>query len=273
MSTLLDTELEKFDDQLSNAIDGRHGGTYAPDSALIIGGAGLEAAAFTVTGDAFFDHINVNDNFIVSAAGNIDVDGTANFDGTAAFNALATFNNGIHCVTGNVDFDHDLNVDGNTTFVGTLGVTGAASFGDINVAGTATLAQMESTIAIFGGDTTVNGKLVYGTNGRAQYRYVNATNSDATYNVNDYDVVRMPASVTLSANRTWTLGTTGATAGMRMLLTRMSSSDAGAHTVAVVDGASSVTLVNLRPAAGFYGFAEVIFDGTNWSVISGGLFG
>lgn len=75
----------------------------------------------------------------------------------------------------------------------------------------------------------------------------------------------LPAA-TLSTNRTVTLGTTGATVGDEILVTRL---DATANTLAIANGgAGAGTLVTLPVSK--VNFARARFDGTNWKLMSCG---
>lgn len=75
-------------------------------------------------------------------------------------------------------------------------------------------------------------------------------------------------STTVSADSTVNLGTTGATKGDIMLITRLDS--ASAHTITIVDGGSGTPTLLVMPNSKKC-FAEARFDGTNWKLMRMGV--
>src|SRR5689334_10666795 len=134
-------EWETFDENQSNAIDGLHGGVYAPDNEIEIGGDGLKvsgpftaASTMQVNGDATLSNDVLLDgpsftvstvvatfNAGVSFNDAVDFNGTANFDDNVTFNDpvsftdTATFGAGLHVDAGDATFDEDLTVTGLAT--------------------------------------------------------------------------------------------------------------------------------------------------------------
>lgn len=94
----------------------------------------------------------------------------------------------------------------------------------------------------------------------------NLTNADATVQVGGNAWRALPSSVPLTANRTLTLGTTNATAGDEITITRL---DTGAFTMAIVNGGSGAgTLITLPVSV--RSFADFQFDGTDWALMRAG---
>lgn len=127
---------------------------------------------------------------------------------------------------------------------------------------------------IVGDSSTVNGETVLGHTGgtvgrwlrvRPQLLGANLTNAPATIYAGEKAWRRLPAG-TLTANRVLTLGTTGASAGDTITVTRL---DVSAWTYAVVNGgAGAGTLITL-PASQKW-FADFYFDGTDWLLVRAG---
>lgn len=78
---------------------------------------------------------------------------------------------------------------------------------------------------------------------------------------------RVIPTATLTDNRTKTLGTTGASAGDQMLITR---NDVEAFAVTIVNGGTGGGNVAVMPA-GSRAWCLAVFDGTDWIHAAGGL--
>jgi hypothetical protein len=264
-SVLGDAELEKFDDQISNAIDGRHGGAYAPDNEIEIGGAGFRCTAigyFDAGVQASADSVFLN----VEVLENADFEGEVNFNDDSFFHKPVTFND-------DVEFNDPVVWNDTATFNAGLHVAeggDAVVDSQLSVAGLATLGSLLCGPAILG-VVQLNDKLQLAGSGRIQKRVTNATNADATYNISTTDIVTQPSGVVLSVDRTWTIGTTGAEAGMTMILSRFAANDDG-KLVSVVDQASASLIGTLRPTAGFFAWIEIVFDGIRWQRVGGAPF-
>lgn len=83
--------------------------------------------------------------------------------------------------------------------------------------------------------------------------------ADATIQIGDGAWRKMP---TLTANRSVTLGTTGAAAGDQITITRTSTA---AFTLAVVNGGAGAGTLHTLPASKA-GSIKCQFDGTNWAM-------
>lgn len=95
---------------------------------------------------------------------------------------------------------------------------------------------------------------------------VDLTDASVTVQVGGGRFRRMPAA-TLSANRTITLGTTGAVAGDIMNFIRL---DVGAFTLAFVNGGAGAGTLLTLPVSKL-GSAQFLFDGTNWHLRAFGM--
>lgn len=105
-SVLSAAELETLDDHQSKAIDGYAGGTWAPTSEIVLGGAGLHVTGLlkarqTTIEDGYNVTFGIgttfNDNGTANFFGptNIKVGATATIDGTLAVPGSATFSGGV----------------------------------------------------------------------------------------------------------------------------------------------------------------------------------
>jgi hypothetical protein len=96
----------------------------------------------------------------------------------------------------------------------------------------------------------------------------NLTDASVTIQITAGTWRALPAS-TLSANRTLTLGTTGAAAGDEIYIQR---EDAGAYTYAIVNGGAGAGTLVTMPVS-LPGGAVLRFDGTNWAKKAAWTFG
>jgi len=110
------------------------------------------------------------------------------------------------------------------------------------------------------GATFDNGSYAYYGTGKPVYRLGTLGNANATLNISVGDIWRMP-NATLTADRTFTLGATGAEAGCRMTVTRWN--DAGAFSC-VIQNTAGAGLITLTTAVTG---AEFVHTGTDWVVI------
>lgn len=238
-SVVEDTEFEQFDLNISRAVDGFAGGTYAPSAAIILGGSGLQMTgafvangAFTVNSNALFtENVTVSEtlavNSFIDLNGGLDVSGDASFHGNVALGDTGgdniTVNGQLACLA-------------SVTVSGTLSVNGAVTLGDaagdnIIVAGTLfanapAFFNADVTLGTDAGDIlTVNSSVAFNSavelrdpttligNGHIVYRVVAGADANTTYGINDADVIHASG---LGADRVYTLSTTGATTGARI---------------------------------------------------------
>lgn len=156
------SEMAAFDAAQFASISGDAGGTWAPSSVIIIGGAGLSAGplaaltTFNCGGVATFTaSVICQDTLRVDNAatfnGNVTLGNasgdTLTVNATSAFASPAVFSSTLG-VVGNASFSGSLTVAVNAGISGALAVTGAVTLG-----GLATL----NGGAIFNGDTSFNG--------------------------------------------------------------------------------------------------------------------
>lgn len=229
------SEMEAFDDHQSNAIDGRHGGAYAPDVQLEIGGAGLKVStsfqcvggassaqieSLSVTNIGLFENLTVNDGLLTVAAS-----ADAVFNGTSTFNGTATFKDGLHVDVGTALFDEAL-----------------------TVGGLATLGALICGPAIIG-DTQLDGKLQLNGTGRIQYRVANGGDADATFSASTCDRVDAQG-VVFTANRFWSIDSAAAEIG-------------GEMTIDILGATTGGNVVTVRRASD--GATLIILDGTNFN--------
>lgn len=149
---LTSTQINNMDLNITRAVDGYAGGTYAPSSAIVIGGSGL-----SVTGAAAFSGSFAGASAAFS--GTVDVS-VLQVSGLSAFSSVASFHAGI-------------SVD-----------TIASAFASA---------------------------IVFSSTGRVLNRITTGSNADSTYTINDTSTIYIPS--TLTANRIYTIGETGASNG------------------------------------------------------------
>ncbi len=241
LSVLEHFELEQFDLAQFQSINGDLGGTWNPASQIILGGSGLKVAApfwstgnfrvdtnadlrggATVTGGNLAASLNITAQGTIHADGTIDSNANINATGNMTAGGSAQFGGGLD-VTGNGNVDGTLHAGGATTLGSTLAVTGNAGFSaalgvtgnlnaaaDVNVGGAlsvADLATFQERVDFGGGITT---------------RSVIGPNSNNTYTVATVDEV-IVEQTTLSADRVYTLVSTGAVAGSRIRFTSLNA--------------------------------------------------
>jgi hypothetical protein len=242
-STLLPSEMELFDAQLSKAINGDEGGVWAPSSLIEVGGSGIKITGpcvvtseaqlqggATVTGGnlAVANDANIQGNATVGGtlevAGETTITDTLNVavalmvqDGAAIGGEIvglagATITGGdlnvgddIVC-QGNAEIAGTLDVDGNAAIGGTLGVGSTTVTGTLTTTGNASLG---GTLAVTG-DATLSGTTI--AKGRFRRRVLTMGDAGATVSVADYDLIYMPPGV-LTADRTLNISTSGALEG------------------------------------------------------------
>jgi hypothetical protein len=235
-----------------DVIDGAGGGTWSPSSVISIGGSGIQITGpAEFQGDVVID--NVGSTNSLSVGGNVGIGGLVTIGDTLTVAAKATFNGdtefngqnqfddicsftsaGFVTFSGTNVFDATSSIDfqaGLIVSAGTLSALGATSLAaatavSLGVAGVivldaTTLSTTSAVTATFAGPVNVantltisSGALVFSGVGSPRYRVVNTADASAvTYTINDGDLFMLPA---LGGNRTYTLGTTGATEGARV---------------------------------------------------------
>lgn len=276
-SVVEEPEWELFDENQSQAVDGR-GGTYAPSQPITIGESspgvgGLRVTAlFETRGDTIIGE-NTFDTLTVRAATEL----AAGFEVTNSpgnFNAGMTVNSGTGQFNGPLVATSTTQLQGSVVLNSTLSVFGTAQF--------AVLAQFQSGIAMTGGVLGVTGDATIGDNaghiltvnastafnspvefrdpvtladnGHIRKRVIQGADGDATYGINDADHIQ---AFGLTADRVYTLSTTGAATGSRISFTN--------ETVSWQVTAGGTVLKN---ATGFATSVTFVFLGGLWRVES-----
>lgn len=284
LSTLLPAEMESFDAQLYSSINGDGGGVWAPSAIIEIGGLGIKiTGACVVTSLAELEGG-------ADITGNLSVSGSSNLHNTTVTGSCS--------VSGNIHTDADLSVADDASITGdltagTLAVGGAlfsgktfSVTGNAHVSGTfiSVGAFFASANASVSGDLSVEGNAtlqgtlsVDGTvsfldavslaqpltpsgSGRVRVKAVEGADADTTYTIADAECV-VVLSGSITANRIYTLGTTGAATGDR--ITFVSRNSANQISVGVSGNASENGLLK-KDATGYYNFLEYTFVSGKW---------
>lgn len=223
-------EMADLDAKTFKAVNGDDGGTWAPASAIVIGGAGLTvagqfsadgAAVFSgdvslLNGVAIFGPITVDTDVTaffggpVTCGQSLTVNGAAQFNSPAVFANDATFQGGL-AAFGPITVDTDVTAffGGPVTCSQTLTVNGAATFtAGLNSGGDIIAAAGISvgTTLNVGGVTTLNAPLVWAGNGRPLARQYFGPDSNANISIANGNTI-IPVT---STSRTYTWLDTGA---------------------------------------------------------------
>ena len=269
-SAITPAELEAFDANLFKAINGDDGGTWAPAARIFIGGMGVEITGAAICsnglvvsgGNLDAETIEVGSGFFLTVNGTLETAGNVNFyDNTKTFTCHPS-----------ALFKSTTTVEGAfTAQVGSFFV-GHAEFqstsnmqGDVTMDGSLSVGTTDADTAAFAASVQFNEKVTLSGAAHIRKRVTNGGDADATYNVSVSDIVRVPAS-TLSANRAYTIGATGAGEGSCM---RVYSGDSG-FTVFVrrVDTSLMASLKNNSASA--QDWVDLVYTGGRWEVIGTG---
>jgi hypothetical protein len=284
-STIDPSEMEAFDAQLADAIDGGAGGPYEPGARITIGGAGLEVTSdFQSSGTATMTHLQVNGvglaigsggmllnsgvpGLVVSAGGanvtgnsefhnDVIVDGTlfvngiASFQGIAGFESVVNMNAQVNCA-GEVNVGGTLGVAGPTVCSNTLAVTGHSTLQGTDVA-----------------TLTVSEEIVLGVNARIRNRLAIATvngqagGASQTFSKMTADAVMFAGGV-MVGDVEWRIDPIGATEGSTMHVSRVL--DQGNPVVRVVNDFDSSLIITLQWTA--YTSALLIYHSGSWKIL------
>lgn len=249
-STITPTELETFDQNLSRALDGYAGGTYAPSSLLEIGGSGLKLSStgnqlsgtltvlsgglLAVNGGAAFVAVEGSTFLVQSDAtlqGNValgisggtktlTVHGAATFEKNVTVTQAATFNGAVSC-TGNVtlgDAAGDaVTINGNLTVANAAALDGNVSIGSSSSNFCTVLAQTN-----FAAQATHSAPIVLASAGRVRKRIVHLGDANANITPQAADVYIMLAGVPTAA-RTFTIDDTNCADGDELIISCLDS--------------------------------------------------
>lgn len=286
-STLLPTEMELFDAQLSKAINGDEGGVWAPSSLIEVGGSGIKITGpFVVTSEAQLQ------GGATVTGGNLSVADDANIQGNATVGGTLE-------VTGETTITDDLNVGNDATIQGELEVDGATNLGDnlsvdgsiqatggVTASGDLSGARLalagshegankltvrgnsyfDGSVSIVGGmqmngSATLNADLIVQgvTQAKGRFRkrmFTVSADSAQVVNIADYDIVRLPAGV-LTVDRVLTVETTNAVAGDVM---RVFTED----TTNFLEVQASAVNTPIKRLSGSIAWLELIYTGSAW---------
>lgn len=281
---LTSDQVNHLQDELVKALDGAGGGTYAPTDPIIIGGDGLavtttfSAGSATVTGPLsvigtstlavteFTDTVTVDVALVIGTGGVIDVDSgaitlaaagfqvgggiPAEFNGATTFNADATFAAGQ-----DVLFN-----EGFVVATGKATDWGAAA---VQISDTGILAAVGTNVQL-DGTVALSGVLTPSGAGHVRSRpAVALANADATLGIADSDVFIVP---NISAARIYTLTSTGASNGDRILINAIAATG---FTATIVDD-SAVTITAMQSTIGNIEVAEFMMVSGAWRVVDRG---
>lgn len=239
-------------------LDGENGGNYAPDSRIIIGGAGLTVVGpggltpdFEVTGSVLFGFGFFGVNSQTTFSNTVDFSDTITVDG------LSTF-------SGNVNFN------GSGTVVGVQASVAAWSFlCPVIIDCASTPVEILHDLAVVGtsqlGKVTLIDELVLQAPGRIRDKSIYVPNADTHVDVTQGNVVISKSGV-VSAGRILTIDNTGASDGSRIEFHNYTTF---AQTVHNFGGATLGTVPAVSGA--IPGVAEARFEddgsGARWLVI------
>lgn len=304
-SVLSSTEMAAFDAAQFKGLNADDGGTWSPSSQIILGGAGLRvsAAPFQLYGagpalavdfDPSFPQLTLQGGLITTVSGGgsyLRVDAGADLQvtstGSASFASLVTITAGGLSVThGGLSVGAD-----GATITGGLNTNDGASQTDVwtlraysdvrfdgssqigsgvadvhTVNGTVgivdTLSTGASSVTQFQGTVALQNAMTLSGAGQIVKRVSTAPDAAHTYSAADTDYLLLQD---ITANRTYTIATTGAVEGSRIVISGVPS----AHTASVnYTGSSGSTSISFDASTtGFYRYAELLFNGSYWVLL------
>lgn len=269
----------------ANTIDAVGGGNYAPATAIVIAGAGLQVAgaSFVVSSGivAFSTGILISGgNFQVGAGGTAQFTGPATFDNDVTLTSFATltvaggglFNGPLLANAGITASGIDIPAGGFSIAAGigsTFAVACAATFTGATVLDDGftsnNTSTFNSTVELEAASTTIlAGIFMVADQGHINHRRIDGTtglvlDADiAAIGINDADDVYVPA---LTFDRTWRMSDAGAGRGSRFSIKNASSSPG--HTISLTQ-ANGDPIGTITPA----GWLVVMFNGSTngWRV-------
>jgi hypothetical protein len=267
---------------LSNAVDGVGGGTYAPSNPIVIGGDGLSCTGpLTSTGTVSFTGSSIT-------LGNSSTD-QLNINAEVTFHQDIEFNNDVQLGTDSADnitvggnltcerlaeFDAGFNASANSTIgadldvTGGLDVDGAAEFNDD--------VDIDGNLAIDGNTTlgsndddslTVNARLAsrlrFTGSGRVGERITVLDDANQTIGVADGNVLIVPS---ISGNRIYTLSSSNAVNGYEFMRAFFFAPSSPRNYTVSFRRSSGVNLVTLDSDDIFPSLYFVYFD-NNWHLV------
>lgn len=276
---LTSAQVNAADAYWPDVIDGAGGGTWAPTDPIIIGGDGLAVTGpfsannatvtgtVSVIGTTTLNVLDVNDlatftvGVVIASGASINVDsGSIILSGAG----LAVGTGVPSTFGGTVDFNDAVVAADDFTVLGatSLAAATAASLvvGSAVTLDATTLSTASGVATTLGGPVALSNTMTVGTTGRIAFsgagriidRVYNLPDADVTVSIADGTLFIVPA---LGAPRTYTMSTTGATAGDRVRFSAFANSTANV---------ASVGAVNLRNAPGVEVAIDYYFNGSAW---------
>lgn len=244
-SVVEDFEFEIFDENLSNAIDGKGGGSYSLQSPLIIGGVPGTYTQFDV-GLTLSDLLYMTGG--VESYGPVYIGGTGTFtvDKDSTFSDVVTLDAALvandDCYLGSSSADAII-VNGQAIFLSTAAFNDVATFQSTSafndVATFNSLAYFNDVPTFYEG-ANFQKPLGFSGTARIPERQAIGGDANASYAAQTYTHVHCPAS-TLAASRNYTIDDTGALNGDRM---RFSTRDSGFDINIKDPGGSVIAAIN-----------------------------
>lgn len=284
LSTLLASEMESLDAQLYKAINGDGGGVWAPSAIIEIGGLGIRiTGAFVVTSQAELEGG-------ADITGNLSVSGGSNLHNTTVTGSCS--------VSGNIHSDADLSVADDASITGDLtaatvavggGLFSGKAFsvtGNAHVSGTfisvgaffaSNNASVSGNLSVEGnttlqadlsvdGDTSLLGAvsltqpLTPSGSGRVRVKAVEGADADTTYTIANAECV-VVLSTSITANRIYSLSTTGAATGDRIVFVSRN----GTFQISLgVSGNASENVILKKDAPLYSNWVEYTFVSGKW---------
>lgn len=287
---LTSAQIETIDSQIPDAVDGAGGGTYAPSSAITIGGSGLiMSGGFTSLGVAQFLGSSLTITAPTFIAGATEFATTVLFDTTTTLAAAATFEVAntatLHFTSGGLlrgtmnwatlVINGSAQVDGGLEFA-----SGAILQVDSGATQTVSGTLVVSGTQTMSGTMALTGKIVLSSSGGLVYRETTGATTNTTYHINDGDVIRADPSagnIVYRLSHTYADGVTPVEDGRQITVTLAFSLANTTNTVDVETfanpGVSLLTNgVALKRAAGFNAWADFMFvTGLGWGCIRYGV--
>lgn len=276
-------QMNQLDIDHSRAVDGLNGGTYANASTIQFDGRFTTTSITELQGTNSFGSGPGDTQAFAGAAQFLS---TAQFDDDATFNGDVTLA-GTTTFTGYTDFVGSVQFDDpvtfgddvsfgdpvtftdTTTFNGTASFTGAVGFSgivgfeaEVDIGNSSADVLLVVATSTFSSPVTLADPVTFSGDGHLRYRLTTGANADTTYNVSQYDEI-IVLNTGISADRVYTLGSTGAADGSRMRIHNKDSS----FKITVKRGTDLSTITELKnTAAGFMTWIDVVWQSGRWEL-------
>jgi len=268
---LLSTEMNQLDLDHSRALDGNAGGTFAPSSALVINGSGLQVGGsgfscntFASTGNCTLGNdvadVHQWNGTLATTNGTLSVAGT----GTVALSGTTLLSIAGTC---SVDVDCDMQVN-TCTFGGAVVCNSSITVtGTLNGNGDCNIGNGSGDTHSLTGTLTVGGSSIIGfaSSGRIRYRTSSvSSDADASITPQTADVYFIPDGV-LSVNRNFTIDDTSCANGDELRVV-CEEATGGVAAVVRIPGPTTVATISRNAATSPFAVKLMRIGGT-WRVI------